>query len=400
LEIEIMNAVMPNYGNPTVSFERGEGAYLFDTEGRRYLDFAAGIAVNSLGHSHPALVTALKEQAERLWHVSNLYAIPDQVRMAERLCALSFADGVFFCNSGTEAMEGSIKAARRFHAQNGHPEKWRSITLEGSFHGRTIAMLSASKNPKHLDGFGDPADGFDIVPPHNMNALRDAITPETAAIVAEPIQGEGGLRPLEDAYLRDLRTAADEFGLLLVFDEVQTGFGRTGKLFAHEWSGVTPDVMACAKGIAGGFPCGAVLATDAVASSMTAGSHGSTFGGNPLAMAVANANLDVLTSEGFLDNVIRSGDALRAGLREISSRYPGIITDVRGQGLMIGMVVDPAFTNGQLGDAARDEGLLTVVAGENVLRMLPPLIIGESEIAEAVDAMDKACAVLASASDA
>ncbi|MDA0786916.1 MAG: aspartate aminotransferase family protein [Proteobacteria bacterium] len=395
-----MNAVMPNYGNPTVSFERGEGAYLFDTDGRRYLDFAAGIAVNSLGHSHPALVKALKDQAERLWHVSNLYAIPDQIRMAERLCALSFAEGVFFCNSGTEAMEGSIKVARRFHAQNGHPEKWRSITLEGSFHGRTIAMLAASKNPKHLAGFGDPVDGFDIVPVHNMNALRDAITPQTAAIVAEPIQGEGGLRPLEDAYLRDLRATADEFGLLLVFDEVQTGFGRTGKLFAHEWSGVTPDVMACAKGIAGGFPCGAVLATEAVASVMTAGSHGSTFGGNPLAMAVANATLDVLTSEGFLDNVIRSGETLRAGLRDIAGRHADIITDVRGKGLMVGIVVAPEFTNAQLGGAARDAGLLTVVAGENVLRMLPPLIIGESEIAEALDAIEQACTALASAGDA
>lgn len=394
-----MNAVMPNYGYPTVSFERGEGAYLFDTDGRRYLDFAAGIAVNSLGHSHPALVSALKDQAERLWHVSNLYAIPDQVRMAERLCELSFAEGVFFCNSGTEAMEGAIKAARRFHAQNGHPEKWRSITLDGSFHGRTIAMLSASKNPKHLDGFGDPADGFDIVPVHNMNALRDAITPETAAIVAEPIQGEGGLRPLEEGYLRDLRAAADEFGLLLVFDEVQTGFGRTGKLFAHEWSGVTPDVMACAKGIAGGFPCGAVLATDPVASSMTAGSHGSTFGGNPLAMAVANANLDVLTSDGFLDNVARSGAALQDGLRAIADRHPDIITDVRGQGLMIGMVVGESYTNGQLGDAARDANLLTVVAGENVLRMLPPLIIGDDEIGEALAAIEQACETLAGGSD-
>ncbi|MBN42618.1 MAG: acetylornithine transaminase [Alphaproteobacteria bacterium] len=391
---------MPNYGYPTISFERGEGAYLFDTDGHRYLDFAAGIAVNSLGHSHPALVSALKGQAERLWHVSNLYAIPDQVRMAERLCSLSFADAIFFCNSGTEAMEGAVKAARRFHAHNGCPEKWRAITLEGSFHGRTLAMLAASKNPKHLDGFGDPADGFDIVPVHNMNALRDAITPETAAIVAEPIQGEGGLRPLSEDYLRDMRAVADEFGLLLVFDEVQTGFGRTGKLFAHEWTSVTPDVMACAKGIAGGFPCGAVLATDPVASSMTAGSHGSTFGGNPLAMAVANANLDVLTADSFLDDVVRSGEALQAGLRGVADRHPDIICDIRGKGLMVGMVVAAPFTNSQLGDAARDVDLLTVVAGENVLRMLPPLIIGEEEIVQAVDAIEQACQALASSSDA
>ena len=394
-----MTAVMPNYGHPTVAFERGEGAYLFDTDGRRFLDFAAGIAVNSLGHSHPHLVAALKEQADRLWHVSNLYSIPDQERLAERLCALSFADAVFFCNSGTEAMEGAVKAARRYHAVNGNPEKWRSITLESSFHGRTIAMLSASKNPKHLDGFGDPADGFDIVPAHNMNALRDAITPETAAIVVEPIQGEGGLRPLDDDYLRDLRTAADEFGLLLVFDEVQTGFGRTGKLFAHEWAGVTPDVMGCAKGIAGGFPCGAVLATDAVAQAMTAGSHGSTFGGNPLAMAVANANLDILTGEGFLDRVQESGSALKAGIEKLAEKYNGVLEGVRGRGLMIGVVVKAPHTNAALGEAARNNGLLTVVAGENVLRMLPPLIIGPDEISEALDAMDKACATLAEAGD-
>ncbi len=394
-----MTAVMPTYGNPTVSFERGEGAYLFDTTGRRYLDFAAGIAVNSLGHSHPQLVAALQEQAGRLWHVSNLYGIPDQERFAAWLCELSFADAVFSCNSGTEAMEGAVKVARRYHAENGHPEKWRSITLEGSFHGRTLAMLSASKNPKHLEGFGNPADGFDIVPVHNVNALRDAITPETAAIVAEPIQGEGGLRPLEKDYLRDLRTAADEFGLLLVFDEVQTGFGRTGKLFAHEWSGITPDVMACAKGIAGGFPCGAVLATEAVAASMTAGSHGSTFGGNPLAMAVANATLDVLTSDGFLDGVIRSGETLTEGLRDVASRHGDVITDVRGMGLMIGMVVAKPFTNLQLGAAARDADLLTVPAGENVLRMLPPLIIGDTEIGEAVSAIERACEALKTSGD-
>lgn len=392
-----MNAVMPTYGHPTVSFEKGEGAYLIDTEGRRYLDFAAGIAVNSLGHGHPHLVAALQSQAERLWHVSNLYNIPDQVRMAERLCALSFAEAVFFCNSGTEAMEGAVKASRRYHAVNGHPEKWRSIALEGSFHGRTLAMLSASKNPKHLDGFGHPADGFDLVPVHNMNALRDAITPETASIVIEPIQGEGGLLPLEESYLKELRTAADEFGLLLVFDEVQTGFGRTGRLFAHQWTDVTPDIMGCAKGIAGGFPCGAILATGAVAQSMTAGTHGSTFGGNPLAMAVANATLDVLTEDGFLDTVQQSSAALMSGLNALAAKYDTVLEGVRGKGLMIGMIVKEPHTNAALGEAAREHDLLTVVAGQNVLRMLPPLTIGKTEIEEALDAMDKACASLASA---
>ncbi|MDE0781185.1 MAG: aspartate aminotransferase family protein [Alphaproteobacteria bacterium] len=392
-----MNAVMPTYGHPTVSFEKGEGAYLFDTGGRRYLDFAAGIAVNSLGHSHPHLVAALTEQAGRLWHVSNLYNIPDQVRLAERLCGMSFADAVFFCNSGTEAMEGSVKAARRYHAVNGNPERWRSITLENSFHGRTLAMLSASKNPKHLDGFGDPADGFDVVPMHNMDALRDAITPETGAILVEPIQGEGGLRPLKDGYLKELRSAADEFGLLLVFDEVQTGFGRTGRLFSHEWSGVSPDIMGCAKGIAGGFPCGAILASQAVADTMTAGTHGSTFGGNPLAMAVANATLDILTGNGFLEAVQESGAKLMAGLKELTVKYDTVLEGVRGKGLMLGLIVKAPHTNAALGEAAREHDLLTVVAGENVLRMLPPLVIGETEIAEALAAMDKACASLASA---
>lgn len=392
-----MNAVMPTYGHPTVSFERGEGAYLFDTEGRRYLDFAAGIAVNSLGHSHPHLVAALQSQAERLWHVSNLYNIPDQVRMAERLCELSFAEAVFFCNSGTEAMEGAVKASRRYHAVHGHPEKWRSIALESSFHGRTLAMLSASKNPKHLDGFGQPADGFDLVPVHNMNALRDAITPETASIVIEPIQGEGGLLPLEESYLKELRVAADEFGLLLVFDEVQTGFGRTGRMFAHQWTDVTPDIMGCAKGIAGGFPCGAILATGAVAESMTAGTHGSTFGGNPLAMAVANATLDVLTEDGFLDTVQQSSAALMSGLEALSKKYDSVLEGVRGKGLMIGMIVKDPHTNAALSEAARDAGLLTVVAGQNVLRMLPPLTIGKTEIDEALEVMDRACASLVSA---
>lgn len=395
-----MNAVMPTYGHPTVAFERGEGAYLYDTNGRRFLDFAAGIAVNSLGHSHPHLVEALQEQAAKLWHVSNLYQIPGQVRMAERLCALSFADAVFFCNSGTEAMEGSVKASRRYHAVNGHPEKWRSITLEHSFHGRTMAMLAASKNPKHMDGFGHPADGFDMVPVENMNALRDAITPETASIVVEPVQGEGGLRPLDDGYLRDLRAAADEYGLLLVFDEVQTGFGRTGKLFAHEWAGVTPDIMGCAKGIAGGFPCGAILATDAVAKTMTAGSHGSTFGGNPLAMAAANATLDVLTEDGFLDHVCAAGDKLRAGIGQLVEKYDTVLSGVRGRGLMIGIVVKAPYTNAKLSEAARENDLLTVVAGENVLRLLPPLIIGDTEIGEALAALDKACAKLAAGENA
>ncbi len=390
-----MTALMPNYGRSHIAFERGEGAWLTATDGKRYLDFAAGVAVDSLGHCHPHLVEALTRQAQQVWHVSNLYDIPEQERFAERLTSLCFADLAFFCNSGAEAMEGAIKASRRYHAVNGHPEKWRAITLSGSFHGRTLATLAASKNPKHLDGFGHPADGFDQVTPGNLNELRAAITPETAAIIVEPIQGEGGVRPLDPDYLRGLREAADEFGLLLVFDEVQTGIGRTGKLFAYEWSGVAPDIMGLAKGIAGGFPCGAVLATDAVGKAMTPGSHGSTFGGNPLAMAVANATLDVVTGDGFLGEIVAAGDRLKAGIEEVSSRHPDVISAVRGKGLMLGMVVAQPHTNLTLGDAALKQGLLTVVAGENVLRFVPPLIVRDAEIGEALDRLDRACAALA-----
>ncbi len=391
-----MNAVMQTYGRIPLAFERGEGAYLISTDGKRYLDAAAGIAVVSMGHSHPKLVAALTEQAQRLWHVSNLYEIPEQTRYAERLTAACFADAVFFCNSGAEAMEGAIKIARKYHAVNGAPERYRAVTLEGSFHGRTLATLAAANNPKHLEGFGPPADGFDIVPPNNLNELRAAIGPHTAAIIAEPLQGEGGIRPLEDDYMQALRATADEFGVLLVLDEVQTGFGRTGKLFAHEWDGVTPDIMACAKGIASGFPCGAVLTTGRVAAAMSPGTHGSTFGGNPLAMAAANATLDILLEDGFLSDVERIGKLLGDGLVDLAGRYPDIIEGVRGSGLMLGMVACEPHTNGALGDRAREHGLLTVVAGENVLRLLPPLIIREAEVEVILAALDSACADLQS----
>lgn len=390
-----MSAVMSTYGRAPIAFERGEGAWLVATDGRRYLDFAAGVAVDSLGHCHPHLVKALTEQARRVWHVSNLYEIPEQTRFAERLCAASFADAAFFCNSGAEAMEGAIKVARRYQAKNGAPQRWRAITLEGSFHGRTLATLAAAKNPKHLDGFGVPADGFDQVPANNLNALRAAITPETAMIIAEPVQGEGGVRPLPADYLKGLRAAADEFGLVLVFDEVQTGFGRTGPLFAYQTSGVAPDVMALAKGIAGGFPCGAVLASGKVAAAMTPGSHGSTFGGNPLAMAAANATLDVLEADDFLAEAEAAGASLRRGLEALARRHPGIVTEVRGMGLMLGLRVADPHTNGALGDCAREEGLLTVVAGDNVLRLVPPLIVRDAEISAALAMLDRACTALA-----
>ncbi len=392
-----MSAVMPTYGRTNLAFERGEGAYLTATDGRTYLDFAAGIAVDSLGHAHPHLVAALAGQAGKLWHVSNLYEIPEQTRFAERIAAATFADALFFCNSGGEAMEGAIKAARRYHAENGAPERFRAITIEGAFHGRTLATLAAAKNPKHTRGFG-PADrdlgidGFDQVAFGNVNELRVAITPETAAIIAEPVQGESGIRAMPEGYMQALRQTADEFGLLLVLDEVQTGFGRTGKLFAHEHAGITPDIMATAKGIAGGFPCGAVLAVEKVAATMTPGSHGSTFGGNPLAMAVANATLDVLLEDDFIDDVAVAGETLKRGLTDIAEKYPAIIDEVRGLGLMVGLHIKADIPNGVFVGELTELGLLTVPAGDNVIRLLPPLIVREKEIAEALAIIGQACA--------
>ncbi|HET6223911.1 MAG TPA: aspartate aminotransferase family protein, partial [Dongiaceae bacterium] len=305
---------MPTYNRADVAFERGEGAYLYATDGRRFLDFTCGIAVTALGHAHPHLVKTLTEQAQKVWHTSNLFRIPHQERLAQRLVAATFADTVFFGNSGAEAMECSIKVARKYHAANGQPERFRIITFEGAFHGRTLATLAAGGQQKYLDGFGPKADGFDQVPFGDVKALAKAITPATAAILIEPVQGEGGVRPVPSEFLRHLRETCDEHGMLLVFDEIQTGMGRTGKLFAHEWAGVTPDVMAVAKAIGNGFPMGACLATAKAASGMTAGTHGSTYGGNPLAMAVGNAVLDVMLAEGFLDRVQQTASHLRQQL--------------------------------------------------------------------------------------
>ncbi len=382
-----MSAVMSTYGRYDLEFERGEGAYLYTTDGRRFLDFAAGIAVNSVGHSHPHLVKALQDQAAKLWHVSNLYNIPDQTRLADRLADATFADKVFFCNSGLEAMEGALKACRRYHFANGSPERTRFVTVEGSFHGRSFATIAAAKNEKHLEGFGPAAEGFDQVSFGNLNELRAAITPETAAIVFEPVQGEGGVRPADLEYLCSLREVADEFGVLLLFDEVQCGNGRTGKLFAHEWSGITPDIMAIAKGIGGGFPMGAFLATEEAAKGMVPGTHGSTFGGNPLAAAVGNAVLDVLLEDGFLDGVDRTARILWDRVSETVARYPDVYESIRGAGMMIGIkCVVPA---GDVVVAFQKAGMLTVPAGDNVARLLPPLNIDESHISEAIDIIDQ-----------
>ena len=388
-------ALLGNYARADIAFARGKGAYLTATDGRRFLDFGAGIAVSSLGHAHPRLVAALGEQARRLWHVSNLYRIPEQERYAERLVAATFADRAMFCNSGAEAVEATLKMARRYHDLNGTPERYRVITMGGAFHGRTLATLAAGGNAKHLDGFAPDVDGFDHVAFGNLNELRDAIGPQTAAILVEPIQGEGGIHAGSADYLRGLRAAADEFGLLLIFDEVQCGFGRTGKLFAHEWAGIAPDMLAGAKGIAGGFPCGVVLALDKIAEVMTPSSHGSTFGGNPLAMAVANATLDVLLADGFLANVVAMGRRLKDGLQMLAGRFPSVIAQVRGAGLLLGMKLQPLVTAGDFVAAAQRERLLLVPAADNVARVLPPLIAGPREVDEGIDILSRVCQSLA-----
>ena len=384
---------MPTYSRAEFAIERGEGAYVFTSDGRRLLDFGSGIAVSSLGHAHPRLVKALQDQAAKLWHTSNLYQIPGQKRVADLLVENSFADSVFFCNSGAEANEGVLKAIRKFHSTNGHPEKWRVIVMEGAFHGRTLATLAAGGQQKHLAGFGPVVDGFDRVPFENMNALRDAIGPETAAIHLEPIQGEGGIRPASVEYMKALRATADEFGILLTFDEVQTGVGRTGKLFAHQWAGIEPDAIAVAKGLAGGFPVGAILAKEKVAACLTAGSHGTTFGGNPLAMAVTAEVLEIILADGFLDHVQKIGAELKAGLEDAAAEFPKVLGAVNGKGLMLG--VKCHVPNGDVAAKLQEGGLLTVGAGDNNIRFIPPLIIDKSHVDEAVGIVRRAAAELA-----
>jgi acetylornithine/N-succinyldiaminopimelate aminotransferase len=381
--------MLPAYARVDLAFERGDGVWLTATNGDRYLDFASGVAVNALGHSHPKVVEAITEQAQRVIHVSNLYRIPEGERLADRLCAMTFADKVFFANSGAEAMEGVIKMVRKFQSANGHPERYRIISFEGSFHGRTLATLAAAKNKKHLDGFGPVMDGFDQVPLGDIKALKSAITPETAGIIIEPVQGEGGVRSAPPQFFRELRQICDEKGLLLAFDEVQTGIGRLGEMFGYQKIGVTPDVMALAKGLGAGFPIGAVLATEEAAKGMTPGTHGSTFGGNPLACAAGNAVLDVVAKPGFLDHVRNIALLFRQRLAEIKDRHPTVIAEVRGEGLLIGL--KSQVPNTELIDAFRAEKLLAVGAGDNVARLVPPLIVSDAEVAEAIARVDRAC---------
>ncbi|GAB6052085.1 aspartate aminotransferase family protein [Magnetospira thiophila] len=383
--------VMPTYSRTDIVFERGEGCWLFDTDGKRYLDFAAGVAVNALGHAHPHMVQALTEQAAKLWHCSNLYRVAGQEKLAARLVERTFADTAFFANSGAEAVECAIKMARKYHSATGHPEKYRIICCSGAFHGRTLATIAAGGQQKMLDGFGPAVEGFDHVPFGNLNELRAAIGPQTAAILVEPIQGEGGIHAATLDFLRGLRAAADEFGLLLMFDEVQCGVGRTGRLFAHEWADIAPDVMAVAKGLGGGFPVGACLANEKAAVGMTPGSHGSTYGGNPLAMAVANAVLDVLTEDGFLARVEAMGEKLGQGLDALKAAYPTVLAETRGMGLMRGLQCVPTVTPADFITKARAQGLLLVPAGDNVVRLLPPLIIGADEIDAALSILATVC---------
>ncbi len=385
-------ALMPTYAREDLAFDHGEGAWLVTSDGRRFLDFGAGIATSSLGHAHPDLVAAIATQAGRMLHVSNLYRVPEAERLAQRLVDATFADSVFFCNSGAEANEGAVKMVRRAMAKTGRPERTRMICFNGAFHGRTLAMLSATGNPKYLDGFGTPVDGFDHVPFGNMNALRDAITPETAGVLVEPIQGEGGVRVAPDGFLADLRAACDEWGLLLAFDEVQCGMGRTGRLFAYQMAGVEPDVLSAAKGIGGGFPMGAILARESVARHLTAGSHGTTFGGNPMAAAAGNAVLDVLLAPGFLAGVTAQGARLEAGLHALADSFPDVFSGVRGVGLMLGL--ECAQPNTAVQKACVEAGLLTVAAGENVLRLVPPLVLTDADVAEGLARLGRAASGL------
>jgi acetylornithine/N-succinyldiaminopimelate aminotransferase len=388
----VIPAVMPTYARADLAFDRGEGAYVFTADGTRYLDFCAGIAVDCLGHAHPYLVAALAAQAQKLWHTSNIFRIPGQERLAERLVANTFADTAFFCNSGAEAVECGIKTARAYFDAAGEPDRYRIICAENGFHGRTLATIAAGGQEKLLKGFAPAVEGFDHVGFGNLNETRAKINDQTAAILIEPVQGEGGILPAQEDYLNGLREIADEYGLLLFFDEVQCGMGRTGKLFAYEWSGVTPDIMAVAKGIGGGFPVGACLATERAAKGMVAGTHGSTYGGNPLAMAVGNAVLDVMLAPGFMERVQKMGAILVDKLQGVVAKHPKMLKGVRGRGLMVGLMCqdDPK----PLVQKLRDNKLLSVGAGNNVVRLLPPLIIDESHISEAVAIIDATCAEL------
>lgn len=385
-------ALLPTYNRTDVAFVRGEGSYLFAEDGKRYLDFGAGIAVNAFGHANPKLVGALTVQANLLWHTSNLYRVPGQESLSKKLVDNSFADTVFFTNSGTEAIELAIKMARRYHFVNGQPERFHIVTFEGAFHGRTMAAINAGGNEKYLEGFGPRMQGFDQVPLGDLNAVKNVIGPQTAAILIEPLQGEGGVRTVAPEFLKALRKLCDEQGMLLIFDEIQTGVGRTGKFFAYDWLGFAPDIMPVAKAIGGGFPLGAVLATAEAAKGMTVGTHGTTYGGNPLAMAVGNAAIDLVLAPGFLDHVNKVANYLHQQLGALVAGHPTLFESVRGQGLMIGLKMKTPSAD--FIAAARANGLVVLPAGDNVVRLLPPLTLSEEEAREGMDLLNKTASQL------
>ena len=393
------SAVMKTYGRAELAFASGEGCWLVTDDGSRYLDCASGIAVNTLGHSHPGLVAALREQAGKLWHTSNLYRIPGQERVAAKLAALTGLDQVYFCNSGAEANESAVKIARRAMHERGEPDRMTILCATGSFHGRTLGMLAATDKPANRTGFGPMPDGFEHVAFGNLNALRDRMGPHVAAVMIEPVQGEGGARDAQDEYLAGVRAAADEFGALVIADEVQCGIGRTGTLFAYETSGIRPDIIAVAKGLGGGFPVGAVIASEAVGNAMTPGTHGSTFAGNPLAMAVAEVVLDELGAPGFLEDVRRRAGIMRDSLQAVADRYEGAVVELRGRGFLCGVRLADALPAGDAVAAMREENLLTVPAGENTVRFLPPLVISEEEIALAVETFERVLGRMVAAGD-
>ena len=393
------SAVMKTYGRAELAFASGEGCWLVTDDGSRYLDCASGIAVNTLGHSHPGLVAALREQAGKLWHTSNLYRIPGQERVAAKLAALTGLDQVYFCNSGAEANESAVKIARRAMHERGEPDRMTILCATGSFHGRTLGMLAATDKPANRTGFGPMPDGFEHVAFGNLNALRDRMGPHVAAVMIEPVQGEGGARDAQDEYLAGVRAAADEFGALVIADEVQCGIGRTGTLFAYETSGIRPDIIAVAKGLGGGFPVGAVIASEAVGNAMTPGTHGSTFAGNPLAMAVAEVVLDELGAPGFLEDVRRRAGIMRDSLQAVADRYEGAVVELRGRGFLCGVRLANALPAGDAVAAMREENLLTVPAGENTVRFLPPLVISEEEIALAAETFERVLGRMVAAGD-
>jgi acetylornithine/N-succinyldiaminopimelate aminotransferase len=393
--LAVNSPLLPTYARADLAFDRGEGPWVYTTDGRRFLDFGAGIAVNALGHAHPHLIKALTDQAQKLWHTSNLYRIPEQERLGQRLVDATFADVAFFCNSGAEAIECAIKMTRKYSSHHGKPDRYRIVTFEGAFHGRTLATIAAGGQKKYLDGFGPATDGFDQVPFGDHEALKAAIGPRTAGILIEPVQGEGGIRPVPAQCLKGLRDLCDEHDLLLIYDEIQCGVGRTGKLFHHEWSGATPDIMAVAKGIGGGFPIGACLANHRAAIGMTAGTHGTTFGGNPLAMAVGNAVLNVVLQPGFLQHVRDVSNFLGQQLAGLKDQHPKLIEQVRGAGLMLGLKLNAAVANTEFITALRERGMLAVGAGDNVVRLVPPLTITEADAREALRILNDAASSFA-----